>query len=98
MEKPCFMVADTDDHGIWTVTRYVGDLTAEGHFTGAKETISVGSASDFRVQRTVFGNMIDWAKSHGMERVDRTPYAVFGPGQNIYGQDSRLKPSRRFDR
>lgn len=97
LDKPCFMVADTDK-GVWTVTRYVGDLTAEGHFTGVKDTVAVGPSSDFRVQRAVFGNMIDWAKSHGMEKADRTPYGVFGPGQNIYGQDRVAKPSRRFDR
>lgn len=97
LDKPCFMVADVDK-AAWTVTRYVGDLTAEGHFTGAKDTIAVGPASDFRVQRAVFGNMIDWAKSHGLEKADRTPYAVFGPGQNIYGQDRVAKPPRRFDR
>lgn len=97
IDKPCFMVADADK-GAWIVTRYVGDLSSDGHFKGVTDTIAIGQASDPRVQRAVFGAMIDWAKSHGMERADRTPYTVFGPAQNIYGADFRPKPPRRFDR
>ena len=97
--KRCFMVADKRD-GEWAVTRYAGNLSADGLFEGSKDTIVIGPVTDYGVQRSVFSGMIAWAKEHDPAGMDNTPQKVFGSAQKIYGQrPGRHTPDfRRFNR
>src|SRR5690606_3753904 len=78
--KPCFMVADKVS-GQWRVTRYTGDLSADGGLAGRADAVNVGPAGKFSVQRTVFDAMVHWAKSQDLANMDRMPQQVFASAQ-----------------
>jgi hypothetical protein len=96
-QKPCFLLAEVKNSQ-WQVTRFTGDLSPDGRFTGAEDTVVIGPATDHSVRRRLFSSLISWAQEQGIGKLDRLSQKVFGPAQNIYGLDPRPGPARRFDR
>ena len=82
--KPCFFAA-TKENGRWYVTRYVGDIGADGSFRGNKQAKDVGDAA-YETRRLIFKDFVEWVRTQNPAYLVSGPNPLFGQAQKIYAR------------